>query len=240
MINPAGDRVYARSNGSYVDVFEYNSATGEIGVAPLLSFPISSTPTLYGMDQMALSPDGRKLYVSQTQALNVYDANTGVLLTAITDPNIYIPTGVFIESLLQVPVDIKPGSCPNPLNPKSKGVLPVAVLGAEDFDVTTIDPATIILTLEGMEDGVSPLRWALEDVATPFEGELCECHDLNGDGYLDLTLKFDTQELVTMLNLGDFAGYTLHLILSGNLKEDSGGVPFRGQDCIWILETGKK
>ncbi len=240
LINPAGDRVYARSNGGYVDVFEYNSATGEIGATPLISIPILNTQTYYGMDQMALSPDGKKLYVSQTQALNVYDANTGVLLTAITDLNIYGPTGIFIESLLQVPVDIKPGSCPNPLNPKSKGVLPVAVLGTEDFDVTAIDPESIILTLEGMGAGVSPLRWALEDVATPFEGELCECHDLNGDGYIDLTLKFDTQELVTALNLGDYAGYTIPLILSGNLKEEQGRSPFRGEDCIWILKTGKK
>jgi hypothetical protein len=97
------------------------------------------------------------------------------------------------QPVISVDVDIKPGSCPNPLNKKSKGVLPVAVLGTEDFDVTAIDPETIELTLEGVEGGVSPLRWNYEDVATPFEGELCDCHELEGDGILDLTLKFDTQ-----------------------------------------------
>ncbi len=136
---------------------------------------------------------------------------------------------------LSVYVDIKPGSCPNPLNLKSKGVLPVAILGTEDFDVTTIDPATIILTREGYEEtGVSPLRWAYEDVATPFEGELCECHDLNGDGYLDLTIKFDTQELVSALNLDEVAGDTIPLIVAGLLKEEEGGTPFKGQDCVRI------
>lgn len=42
-----------------------------------------------------------------------------------------------------VPIDIKPQSCPNPINVKSRGVLPVAILGTAEFDVTTIDPASI-------------------------------------------------------------------------------------------------
>lgn len=53
----------------------------------------------------------------------------------------------------QVPVDVKPTSCPNPLNVGSKGVLPIAILGAEDFDVTTVDPESVRL------EGVAPLRW---------------------------------------------------------------------------------
>lgn len=132
-------------------------------------------------------------------------------------------------------VDIKPGSCPNPLNLKGKGVLPVAILGTEDFDVMTVDPATILLTREGYEEtGAPPLRWAWEDVATPFEGELCDCHDLNGDGYMDLTLKFDIQELVLVLELDTLAGETTPLILMGNLKEEDGGTPIKGRDCVRI------
>lgn len=140
-------------------------------------------------------------------------------------------------------VDIKPGSCPNPLNLKSKGVLPVAVLGTADFDVTAIDPATVRLALvvgEG-EPYVVPLRWSYEDVATPFEGELCDCHELNGDTYIDLSLKFDTQELVTMLGLDAYAGETIPIILTGNLRGENGeGLPIIGSDCIRILQTGKK
>jgi hypothetical protein len=141
--------------------------------------------------------------------------------------------------IIPVYVDIKPGSCPNPLNVKSKGVLPVAVLGTEDFDVTTIDPATIELTLEDVEEGVSPLRWNYEDVATPFEGELCDCHELEGDGYMDLTLKFDTQELVEELELcDDFDdGEEVHLIITGKLYD---GKEIKGEDCIRVLEKGKE
>jgi len=43
-------------------------------------------------------------------------------------------------SPLEVLVDIKPGSYPNPLNVKSKGVLPVAILGTTAFDVSDVCP----------------------------------------------------------------------------------------------------
>lgn len=131
-------------------------------------------------------------------------------------------------------VDIKPSSCPNPFNLKSKGVLPVAILGTEDFDVTTIDPASIKLTLGN--GGVSPLRWSYEDVGTPYTGdEECGCNDYNGDGYMDLTLKFRTQEVVS-LGLGDYAGEMKPLVVTGNLMEEEGGAPIEGKDCVWILE----
>ena len=69
--------------------------------------------------------------------------------------------GFVITSLACEPIDIKPQSCPNPLNVKKKGVLPVAILGTADFDVNEVDPATVEL------EGVAPLRWDWEDVATP-------------------------------------------------------------------------
>ena len=142
--------------------------------------------------------------------------------------------------LIPVYVDIKPGSCPNPLNKGSKGVLPVAVLGTEDFDVTAIDPETILLSREDVEGGVAPIRWSYEDIATPFTGELCDCHELEGDGILDLTLKFSTQTLVDKLDLCPFDGQTIPLTITGNLKEEEGGTPIEGEDCIWVLKPGKK
>ena len=44
-------------------------------------------------------------------------------------------------------IDIKPGSDPNPINPGSNGLIPVAILSSEDFDATTVDPATIELAV---------------------------------------------------------------------------------------------
>ena len=152
---------------------------------------------------------------------------------------------VITRAAIKVNVDIKPQSCPNPLNLKSKGVLPVAVLGMEEFDVLTIDPATVGLSREGVvdEDGwpiiVSPLRWAYEDVTTPFPGELCDCHTLGPDGYLDLTLKFSTPELVEKLKLDEVAGETIPLILTGSLREGFNGDPIRGADCVSVLGKGE-
>jgi len=144
--------------------------------------------------------------------------------------------GFAITSLACFPIDIKPQSCPNPLNVKKKGVLPVAILGTEDIDVTQIDPATIEL------EGVAPLRWDWEDVATPFEPFLgkedCmeDCTTDGPDGWLDLTLKFDAQEVVAALGAVE-DGECWVLTLTGNLL---GGTPIEfGEDVIIIIKKGK-
>jgi hypothetical protein len=117
-------------------------------------------------------------------------------------------------------LDIKPQSCPNPLNTNSKGVLPVAILGMAGFDVTTIDVASVLL------EGVAPVGDSLEDVATPFDPiEPCDCDTLGPDGYLDLTLKFKTQDIVAALgavNDGDEIILTLT------------GTGITAQDCVTI------
>jgi len=141
---------------------------------------------------------------------------------------------VTIHVIQEIAIDIKPGSCPNPLNVKSKGVLPVAILGTSDFDVTHVDPASVLL------EGVSPLRWNLEDVATPFEPytgktDAYDCNEYGPDGHLDLTLKFDSQEIVAAL--GDINdGDVLALQLTGYLKQEYNGTPIAGQDIIVILK----
>jgi hypothetical protein len=139
---------------------------------------------------------------------------------------------------IPVPVDIKPTSCPNPLNVKSKGVLPVAILGTEDLDVSQIDPASVRLA------EVAPLRWAMEDVATPYEPyigkEGCmDCTTEGPDGYTDLTLKFNKQEIVAAL--GDVSdGDCLVLELTGSLLEEFNGRPIAGEDVVWIIKKGGK
>jgi hypothetical protein len=142
---------------------------------------------------------------------------------------------------ITVDVDIKPGSWPNPINVKSNGVIPVAICGTEDFDVTTIDPSTILLTIEGVEDGVSPLRWTYEDVATPYTGEPGGGHELTGDGYVDLVLHFSTPEVVTTLGLAALGGEEgVPLIITGNLTEDDGGTAIQGEDYVKVLNPPQK
>jgi len=130
-------------------------------------------------------------------------------------------------------LDIKPGSCPNPLNLKSKGLTTVAVLGTENFDVQmNIDPGTIRLTREGTSESVSPIRWNYEDVSAPYPGEPCDCWVTAGDGTMDLNFKFDTSELVEKLDLNSLSGETIPLVIKGSLYNQTS---FQAQDCIKIL-----
>ena len=132
-------------------------------------------------------------------------------------------------------IDIKPGSCPNPVNIKDNGVQTVAVLGTDGFDVYTINPETALLGREGIPGEVNPSWWAYEDVATPFEGEQCGCHELKGDGYLDLVLKFETQELVTVLMFHEVLEEILPLKLTARLIDSVGATTIVGEDCIRVL-----
>jgi len=245
----------------------------------------------YGEDE-----DG-EVYVCGSQALAPF-GTTGVIERIVTIEN--------------PGLDVKPGSCRNPVNRRSRGNLPVALVGTENFDVSNVDPSTIALTrggstraftasLDGSDtsspgtgsaritlnlltneltmdltidgllgtqiaqhvhgpaavgqngpvvfplpgpgdfdnftivltdeqkqlilDGlayinvhttrdpageirgqiepalVAPVRVATSDEATPLAGEDCDCHEEGADGIADLSLKFDTQEVISTLGL---------------------------------------
>ncbi|MFX1281408.1 MAG: NosD domain-containing protein [Promethearchaeota archaeon] len=137
-------------------------------------------------------------------------------------------------------VDIKPGSWPNPINLGSKGVISIAICGTDEFDVLTVDPASIRLNFDDSENEVAPLRWSYEDTATPYTSEEGGGHDLEGDGFIDLVLKFDTQEIVDTFILTYYIGETIPLIIKGNLKEEYGGAPLKGQDFVRLYGNALK
>jgi len=186
-----------------------------------------------------LAPPPQDIMYSCLLKLNatwtVFGDTYGNLISVNLQDGLYAYTRATIAPI-PVCVDIKPGSWPNPLQLKKRGVLPVAICGTEEFDVTTIDPETVQLTLEGLGVGVSPLRWSYEDVATPYKGDPCSGHDYGADGYLDITLKFKTQEVIETLGLDAFSDRdVVILMLTGNLKEEFDGTRIMGQDCIVIL-----
>ncbi len=140
------------------------------------------------------------------------------------------------EIVISVELDIKPQSCPNPLRTNARGVTPVAILGTEEFDVQDVDPATVLL------EGVAPIRWYLQDVATPVEpgGDSCDCTTDGPDGFMDLTLKFVNQELIDSLEArlerpvedGEF----LVLTLTGMTYDST---EIEGHDCVRIVRKIK-
>ncbi len=144
---------------------------------------------------------------------------------------------------LSAGLDVKPGSCPNPVNRSSHGVLPVALVGTESLDVMEVDLATIQLSrADGVGGSVAPNEGPpgphseFEDVATPFDGELCDCHDLDGDGITDLSMRFRTDDVVAALELDDLpAGDLVELVVSGALLD---GTEFSASDCIRLVPPG--
>lgn len=110
-------------------------------------------------------------------------------------------------------IDIKPRSERNPINLRSRGVIPVAILGSELFDVTTIDGSTLAFGPSGA--GIAHRNG-------PHFG------DVNDDGHLDLVAHFRTQQ--TGIQKGD-----TEACLTGQTID---GMSVCG--CDTIVTVGKK
>ena len=122
-------------------------------------------------------------------------------------------------------IDIKPQSCPNIINAKSKGLFDVAILGTDNFDVLNIDVATLSI------EGVTPVRSRYKDETSPLiNGQECECGSKKKDGIVDLTMKFDSRQIIEALGeVNDGEEWLLHL--SGLLYD---GTHIEGSDCVLI------
>lgn len=147
---------------------------------------------------------------------------------ALTDEEVM---NLYLEAFpIPVPVDIKPANCPNPLNLASRGVLSVAILGSADFDVNSIDIASIRLA------GVAPVRSSFEDVAASVnDTNECACTDAGPDGFTDLVLKFKTTEIARQIIQAVSEPEKKEIIslpLEGSLLN---GRPIKGSDCVTIV-----
>jgi hypothetical protein len=101
---------------------------------------------------------------------------------------------------ITVTIDIKPGEGPAPINTKSKGTIPVAVLSSPTFDaVALVDQSTLTFGHTGSEK-------SLAFCSGP--------QDVNGDGLLDLMCHFNTP--LTQFQAGDTKGILKGKILGGN------------------------
>lgn len=161
----------------------------------------------------------------QTFSLAAFNANPTPVIEAVI--------AACVEAAQPVVLDIKPTSCPNPFKMGRKGVTPAAILGSDIFDVTSVNPETVEL------NGCPALRWSFEDVATPFDGEFGDpleetaCSTYGGDGYLDLTLKFDSQCLANAT--GGETGVQLWTA-TGEYSDGNGGVTeFTAEDVVRVM-----
>ncbi len=102
VMHPEGNKIYVRTcdyegTNSFVVAYSFNSATGELGIDPLFTIPVTQCIAYFGIDQMAITPDGTRLYVSEAGLLNVYDADTGEQLDSISAKVFDSLTGVCFQ-----------------------------------------------------------------------------------------------------------------------------------------------
>ena len=112
-----------------------------------------------------------------------------------------------------VQVDVRPGTLLNPINVFSRGVVPVALLGSDTFDIERVAPASLVF---------GPERAPLAHRGCPHVA------DVNRDGRPDLVSHHRIRQ--TGLALGD-----REACLAGTLDD---GTPFEGCDRIRSAACG--
>jgi len=117
-----------------------------------------------------------------------------------------ITTDLNIIKTIEAVIDIKPDSDTNPINLKSKGLVPVAILTTDELDALTVDLNSIIFA------GATPAKWRVQDI--------------DGDGNDDLLLHFKTTDL------SDLSASSTEAVLSGTTSDS---VPFSGKDSVKIV-----
>jgi hypothetical protein len=161
-------------DGSIVNI--YGGIADQSGIAVF----DGSTVTVYGTGFIVydgtIDPSGDFFTVNGIGELKVTysDGTTVSLLVFSSDVPIYL-VDTSGGGPIEVQIDIKPGGEQNNINLKSKGVVPVAVITTDNFNASTIDPATVQFA------GASPVSWKLEDV--------------DDDGDDDMIFHFRTQDL---------------------------------------------
>lgn len=110
-------------------------------------------------------------------------------------------------------IDIKPGDEDNCINNNGHGVIPVAILGSADFDVTQVDPSTCSLAGQAVR------------VVGKSDKLLAHIEDVNGDGFDDLVLQIEDVD-------GTFQAEVGEATLSCYLYD---GTSIEGTDSICIV-----
>lgn len=185
-----GNGGFAYIVGSEVDgaTFDINDGTS-IGQGALASFDFDKDGAL---DIVSVNWNGGDLFFHKGNGDGTFNPRTIIESDTVTD-SIGIAAPPRIELPSEISIDIKPGSFPNSINLKNRGVIPVAIINDGSIDLSTINISSIRF---GPNRAVQ-VHFSYEDVES--------------DGDLDLILHFRTQD--TGIKNGDIeAALTARLI----------------------------
>jgi hypothetical protein len=189
-----GDVFSVASDDDVYIFLDGNTAWGqEVLSVPFVSF--------FGTDSMTVTAAQEGYHTMTVKYIERRDVHSGIEITL---------NGEHLQNA-EIPIDIKPGSYPNSINPNAGGVIPVAILTTDTFDASTVDPQTV--TLEGTAarcKGKSGRYGSMEDV--------------DGDGDLDLVVQIE--------NDIDWDIDATEATLTGETWD---GIPIEGTDSVRIV-----
>lgn len=233
---PTADEFWGHINFD-ADCSDVNNGVEELA----RGFNLGNTYWVHGQEysfRFEYSPNSLKVFVDDVLEIDVQGSFDDGRFACYNFSQQLVTYSSFVVRPLVV-IDIMPGSCPNSFNPRSHGVLPVAIIGTDDLDVTEIDVSSVVLSrADGLGGEVGPNEGppgphsVFEDVATPFDGEPCDCHHATTDGVLDLSMKFRTDDVVAALGLDVLQGQ-VEVVVSGMLLD---GTEFTSAaDCLRLV-----
>ncbi len=129
----------------------------------------------YEIDVRGVESDDKKSIIFRVNGRN---AKQQAFFNASLPPISILNLGVNVS--FPIKIDIKPGSFPNSINPKSSGVIPVAILSTGEFNATTkVNISSVRFGPRGARESHNKAHFK---------------QDVNDDGYPDLVLHFDIQD----------------------------------------------
>ncbi len=149
-------------------------------VTEILTVPIDVTWNEFHTFTIEWSPTEIAFHVDGVEkARTSFVCDTPLTVGIWNDrPESMLTDWVEVINVIPVSIDIKPGSITNSINPRSRGVIPVALLSTDTFDAMMVDPATVKFGANGIS--TSPAHFAIEDI--------------NHDGMDDYIFQFRTQQ----------------------------------------------
>ena len=201
-----GTTMYAVSAGGtgnlYTIDLETGGATliGDTGFS-LTALEFGENGLLYGLPRTRSSSANHLLRIDTVTGAGI---DLGSIIGAPTAGLVSLTATPPQAPGIDVMIDIKPGNSINPVNPRSKGDIKVAILTTGEFDASLVDASTLSFG----PDGAAPVNYRLDDV--------------DRDGDWDLVLKFHTEE--TGIACGD-----IEATLTGQTLE---GTRIYGTDSI--------